>query len=63
MISFDDVIGENMTKENSVQVGFEFHIIIGATGSGKANELLNLTNNQSDVDSKISMKQISVVNF
>ena len=44
------------TKQNTIQIGLIFQIIhteyliIGGSGSGKTNALLNLINNQPDID-------------
>ena len=41
-------------KQNTIQSGHIFHpyriLIVGGSGSGKTNALLNLTNNQPDID-------------
>ena len=54
MINFDDYANENQTEHNSKQPYILDHpyrmLIIGSSGSGKANVLLNLINNQPDID-------------
>ena len=54
MISFDDYVNENKTKHNSKWPYIPDHpyriLIIGGSGSGKTNTLLNLINNQPDID-------------
>ena len=43
------------TKHNTILIGDTFqiiHRIIGASGSGKTNALLNLINKQPDIDKK-----------
>ena len=54
MINFDDYTNENKTEHNPNWPYIPDHpyriIIVGGSGSGKANALLNLINNQSDVD-------------
>ena len=54
MINFDDYINENKTKHIKNWPYNPDHpyriLIIGASGSGKTNTLLNLTNNQPDTD-------------
>ena len=54
MINFDDYTNENKTKQN---LNWQYipdipHriLIIGGSGSGKTNALLNLVSNQSDID-------------
>ena len=48
MINFDDYVSENKTEHNR---NWHYRILItGGSGSGKANELLNLIKNQPDVD-------------
>ena len=51
MINFDDYVNENKTKHNKHWPYIPHHpysriLIIGGSGSGKANELLNLIENQ-----------------
>ena len=54
MINFDDYTNENKTKQNSNQPYVPDHpyriLIIGGSGSGKINALLNLINNELDID-------------
>ena len=54
MINFDDYANENKTKYNSKWPYIPDHpyriLIIGGSGSGKTNALLNLINNQPDID-------------
>ena len=54
MISFDDYANENKTQHNSKWPYIPDHpyriLIIGSSGSGKTNALLNLINNQPDID-------------
>ena len=54
MINFDDYVNENKTKHNknwSYTIDHPYKIlIIGGSGSGKTNVLLNLIDNQPDVD-------------
>ena len=54
MINFDDYVNENKTEHNSKQPHIPGHLyrilIIGGSGSGKTNPLLNLINNQPDID-------------
>ena len=54
MINFDDYANENKTKHNSKWQYIPDHpyriLIIGGSGSGKTNALLNLINNQPDID-------------
>ena len=54
MINVDDYTNENKTKHNSKLSNILDHpyriVIIGGSGSGKANTLLNLINNQPDID-------------
>ena len=53
MINFDDYANENK-KHNSKWSYIPVHpyriLIIGGSGSGKTNALLNLINNQPDID-------------
>ena len=53
MINFDDYANENKTKHNP-DWAYTDHpyriLIIGGSGSGKTNALLNLINNQPDID-------------
>ena len=54
MINFDDVNGENIKERNPNWPQLSDYpnrlLIIGGSGSGKTNELLNQINNQSDID-------------
>ena len=54
MINFDDCTNENKTEHNSKWPYIPNHpyriLIIGGSGSGKTNALLNLLNNQPDFD-------------
>ena len=54
MINFDDYTNENKTQHNSKWPYIPDHpyriLIIGGSGSGKTNALLNLINNQPDID-------------
>ena len=54
MIDFDDYANDNKTEHNSKWPFIPDHpyriLIIGGSGSGKANALLNLINNQPDID-------------
>ena len=54
MINFDDVTNENKTEHNPKWPYIPDHLhkisIIGGSGSGKTNALLNLTNSQSDIE-------------
>ena len=54
MINFDDYANENKTKHNKNWPYIPDHpyriLIIGGSGSGKTNALLNLINNQPDID-------------
>ena len=54
MINFDDYVTENKTQDNSKWPYIPDHpnriLIIGGSGSGKTNALLNLINNQPDID-------------
>ena len=54
MINFDDYANENKTEHNQKWPYIPDHpygiLIIGGSGSGKTNELLNLINNQPDID-------------
>ena len=66
MINFDDYTNENKTEHNSKWPHIPDHpyrlLIVGGSGSGKANALLNSINNQiglnhsSDIDFKDFMK-------
>ena len=54
MIDFDDYTNENKTEHSSNWPYIPDHpyriLIIGGSGSGKTNALLNLINNQPDID-------------
>ena len=54
MISFDDYLNEKKTEHNSNWPYIPDHpyriLIIGGSGSGKTNALLNLIENQPDID-------------
>ena len=54
MINFDDYTNENIIEHNSKWPYIPDHpyriLIIGGSGSGKTNALLNLINNQPDID-------------
>ena len=54
MINFDDYTNENILEHNSKWPHIPDHpyriLIIGGSGSGKTNALLNLINNQPDID-------------
>ena len=54
MINFDDYTNENIIEHNSKWLYIPDHpyriLIIGGSGSGKTNALLNLINNQPDID-------------
>ena len=54
MINFDDYVNENKTKHNKNWPYTPDHpyriLIIGASGSGKTNKLLNLIEKQLDID-------------
>ena len=54
MINFDDYVNENKTEHNKNWLYIPDHpyriLIIGSSGSGKTNLLLNLIENQQDID-------------
>ena len=54
MINFDDIVSENKTVHNKNWPSIPDHpyriLIIGGLGSGKANALINLINEQNDID-------------
>ena len=54
MINFDDYTNENIIEHNSKWLHIPHHpyriLIVGGSGSGKTNALLNLINNQPDID-------------
>ena len=67
MINFDDYTNENIVEHNSKWPYIPDHpykiFIIGGSGSGKANALLNLINNQPDIICKRSTcKKVSIFN-
>ena len=61
MINFDDYTNDNIIEHNSKWPCIPDHpyriLIIGGSGSGKTNALLNLINNQQDID-KICKRSI-----
>ena len=70
MINCDDYVNENKTKHNSKFPYIPDHpyriLIIGGSGSGKTNALLNLINNQPNIDKIICMLKIRMklnINF
>ena len=57
MINFDDYTNENIVEHKYIEYKWPYipnHpyriLIIGGSGSGKTNALLNLINNQPDID-------------
>ena len=54
MINFDDILNENKTMHNKNWPYILDHpyriLIIGGSGSGKTNSLLNLIENHPDID-------------
>ena len=53
MSNFVDYANENKTKHNlnwPYIPGLLYRLLIGTSGSGKTNALLNLINNQPDID-------------
>ena len=54
MINFDEYVNENKTEQNKKWPHTPNHpyriLIIGGSGSGKINVLLNLIKNQPDID-------------
>ena len=54
MVNFDDHTNENKLEHNLMWPYISDHpyriLIIGVSGSGKTNPLLNLINDQSDID-------------
>ena len=70
MINFDDYTNENKTKHNLdwpyIPDDPYRILIIGGSGSGKTNTLLNLINNQPDIDKIYCLLKIGVkqnINF
>ena len=64
MINFDNYVNENKTKHNKNWPYILDHpyriLIIGGSGSGKTNLLLNLIGNQPDVDIHLINKRENV---
>ena len=64
MINFDDYTKENKINHNIHWPYIPDHpyriLIIGGSGSGKTNTLLNLINNQPDIDKKILVCKRSI---
>ena len=62
MINFDDYVSENKIKYNKNWPYILDHpyriLIIGGSGSGKTNLLLNLIENQPDIDKIFSTQKI-----
>ena len=60
MMNLDNITNENNKKHNEKQPHIPDHpyriLIIGGSGSGKTNTLLNLINEQNDID--IYMQEI-----
>ena len=54
MINFDDTVNENKTKHNKNWPYIPDHpyriLIIGGSGSGKTNAMINLINEQNNID-------------
>ena len=50
MINFDDYVNENKTEQKNWPLLLIRILIIGGSGSGKTNVLLNLTKNQPGID-------------
>ena len=64
MINFDDYTNENKTEHNSKWPYIPDHpyriLIIGSSGSGKTNALLNLINNQQTLTKYIYIQKIHI---
>ena len=64
MINFDDYTNENKTEHNSKWPYIPDHpyriLIVGCSGSGKTNALLNLINNQQILIKDTYMQKISM---
>ena len=64
MISFDDYTNENKIEHNSKWPYIPDHsyriLIVGGSGSGKTNALLNVINNQLDIDEIYSYSKRSI---
>ena len=65
MINFDEYTNENKTEHNLKLPYIPDHpyriLIIGGSGSGKTNALLNLINNQPDIDKiYLYVKEINI---
>ena len=64
MINFDDYTNENKTEHNSKWPYIPDHpyriLIVGGSGSGKTNALLNLINNQQILIKDTYMQKISM---
>ena len=62
MINFDEYTNENKINHNPNWRYIPDHpyriLMIGGSGSGKTNTLLNLINNQPDIDKIICMQKI-----
>ena len=64
MINFDNYTNENETEHNSNWSYIPDHPyripIVGGSGSGKTNALLNLINNRQDIDKIYLMQKINM---
>ena len=64
MINFDDYTNESKTEHNSKWPCIPDHpyriLIVGGSGSGKTNLLLNLINNHPDIDKIIFVFERSI---